>query len=58
MSMMKSQTLKFVDFTKTKKSRYLENDFFFLQTKNSLVTREGLPYGKNTFAAQKYFKYS
>ena len=31
--MMKSQTLKFVDFTKTKKSRYLENDFFFFKQK-------------------------
>ena len=34
--MMKSQILKFVDFTKTKKSRYLENELFFLQTKKFL----------------------
>ena len=33
MSMMKAQILKFVDFTKTQKSRYLENKTFFLQIK-------------------------
>ena len=31
--MMTSQILKFVDFTKTPKSRYLENKTFFLQIK-------------------------
>ena len=34
MSMMASQILKSVDFTKTQKSRYLENEtLFFLQIK-------------------------
>ena len=33
MSMMTSQILKFVDFTKTEKSRYPENGTFFLQVK-------------------------
>ena len=31
--MMMSQILKFVDFTKTQKSRYLKNQTFFLQIK-------------------------
>ena len=33
MSMMTSQILKSVDFTKTQKSTYFENKTFFLQTK-------------------------
>ena len=33
MSMMTSQILKFVDFTKTQKSRYLKNETFLLQIK-------------------------
>ena len=33
MSMMTSQILNFFDFTKTHKSRYLENKTFFLQIK-------------------------
>ena len=33
MPMMTSQILKSVDFTKTQKSRYLENETFFLQIK-------------------------
>ena len=38
MPMMKSQILKFVDFTKTHKSRYLENEaLFFLQKKKKNV---------------------
>ena len=32
--MMTSHILKSVDFTKTQKSRYLENKTFFLQVKN------------------------
>ena len=31
--MMTSQILQFVDFTKTQKSKYLENKTFFLQIK-------------------------
>ena len=46
MSMVMSQILKFVDFTKTRKSRYLENETFSFQTKNSLITHQGLLYGK------------
>ena len=37
MHMMTSQILKFVDFTKTQKSRYLENETF-LEIKKSLIT--------------------
>ena len=44
MSMMMSQILKFVDFSKTQKSRYLENETFFLAVKNSLITHQGLLY--------------
>ena len=33
MSMMMSQILKFMDFTKTQRSSYLENETFFLQKK-------------------------
>ena len=43
--MMTPQILKFVDFTKTQKSRYLENETFFLQIK-TLITHQGLLYGK------------
>ena len=57
MSMMMSQILKFVDFTKTQKSKYLENKtIFFLQIKNSLITYQGLLYGKKTFAVELTFK--
>ena len=35
MSMMTSQILKFVDFIKTQKSRYSENETFFLQIKKN-----------------------
>ena len=47
MYMMTSEILKSADFTKTQKSKYLENTTFFLQTKNSLITQQGLLYGKN-----------
>ena len=33
MSMMTTQILQFVDFAKTQKSKYLENETFFLQIK-------------------------
>ena len=33
MSMIMSQILKFVDFSRTQKSRYLENETFFLAVK-------------------------
>ena len=49
MSMMTPQLLIFADFTKTQKSRYLENETFFLQKKKSLITYQGLLYGKKYF---------
>ena len=45
--MMTSQTLKSAGFTKTEKSRYLENEtLFFLQIKNSLIRHQALLYDK------------
>ena len=41
MSMMTSQSLKFVDFTKTEKSRYQQKQIFF-QVKSSLITHQGV----------------
>ena len=47
MPMTKSKILNSVDFTKTQKSRYLKNETIFsLQIKNSLITHQGLLYGK------------
>ena len=46
MSVMTLQILKSVDFTKTQKSGYLENEtLFFLQIKKSLTAHQGLLYG-------------
>ena len=51
--MMTLQILKFADFTKTEKSRYLKNKtLFFLQIKNPLITHEGLLYGKKYFCSR------
>ena len=44
--MMTAQILKSVDFTKTQKSRYLENETFFLQMKNLII--QGYFMAKNT----------
>ena len=45
--MMTSLILKSADFTETQKSRYLENETFFLQKKkNSFITDQGLLYDK------------
>ena len=45
--MMTSQILKSVDFTKTKQSRYLENEtLFFIQVKKFLITHQRLLYDK------------
>ena len=45
MPMMTSQIFRFVNFTKT--FRYLEKEaLFFLQIKNSLITYQGILYGK------------
>ena len=54
------QILKFVDFTKKKKSRYLENEkSFFLQIKKIINctsnAHQGLPYGKNVFVVEVIF---
>ena len=45
MSMVTSQILKSVDFTKIEKSRYLEGKTFFLHMK-ILITHQELPRGK------------
>ena len=51
-----SHILKFVDFTKIQKSRYLENEtLFFLQIKKSLITHQWVLYGKNAFVAEVTF---
>ena len=42
MPMMISQILKSVDFTKTQKSRYLENKTFFLQIKKIIYQKTTL----------------
>ena len=56
MFMMTSQILKSVDFTKTQKSRYLDNEtLFFLQIKNPLIAHQGLLYGRNSFVAEVTF---
>ena len=46
------QTLKSVDFTKTQKSRYLDDEtLFFLQIKKNLITHQELLYGKKHFCS-------
>ena len=50
MPMMTSEILKYVNFTKTQKSRYLDKKtLFFLQIKKSLITYQG------PFSAKKQF---
>ena len=57
MPMITSQILKSADFIKTQKSRYHENKtLFFLQIKNSLITHQGLFYGKNSFVVEVSLK--
>ena len=58
MAMMMSQILKSVDFTKTQKSRYLENKtLFFLQIKkNHLLHVKGYFIAKNSFVVEVAFK--
>ena len=57
-SMMTSQILKFVDFSKTQKFRYLENEtIFFLQIKKFInYTLRAALWQKNTFAVELTFK--
>ena len=59
MPLMMSQILKFIDFTKTEKSRYLENKTSFLQIKKfsdytSMVTLSQ----KNSFVAEVTFSHA
>ena len=55
MPLMTSQILKYVDFTRTQKSRYLENEtLFFLQIQNLLI--KGYFTGKNSFVVEVTFK--
>ena len=57
MSLMTSQILKSVDFTKTQKSRYLEDETFFLQIKKfiNFTSRATYFIAKNSFVAEKTF---
>ena len=54
MPVMTSQILKFVDFTKTEKSRYLENITFFSSNKK-LNTHQGYFLAKNSFVVEVAF---
>ena len=58
MSIMTSQILKFVYFTKTQKCRYLENEtLFFLQIKKIYELHiEGYFVAENNFVADVTFK--
>ena len=68
MFMMASRVLRFVDFSKTQKSKYLKKEtFFFLQIKKFInyTPREKYFMAKNTFVAEvtfntmnKYFAYN
>ena len=53
MPMMTSQILKSVDFAKTQKSGYLQNETLFLLQikKKSLITHKELLYGKILFSS-------
>ena len=59
--MLTPQILKSVNFTKTQKSRYLENKIFFSSKKKkekeqkSLIAHQGLLYGKKSFVAEVTF---
>ena len=56
MSMMTSQSFKFVDSTK-KKTIDLENGtLFFLQIKSSLILHEGFNMAKISFLAEAIYK--
>ena len=50
MSLLTSQILKFVDLTKTKESRYLENDTFFFSNKKINYTSRATLW-QNSFVA-------
>ena len=51
--MVTLQILKFVDFTKTEKSRYLKNETFFLQMKRFINYKSRATlWQKNTFVGE------
>ena len=55
---MMSQILKFVDFTKTQKSRYLNyKTLLFLTKKNHSLQIKGYYMAKNTFVAEVTVKF-
>ena len=57
--MMTSEILKFMNFTKTQKARYLENEtLFFLQIKKIInyISRATLLQKKNSFVSEVTFK--
>ena len=56
MPMTTSLILRSVDFTKTPKSKNLENETFFLQI-IKLITQQRVLYGKNSFVAEVTFNY-
>ena len=60
MPMMTSQILKSVDFRKTQKSRYLENEsLFFLQIRKFIYyTSRATLWKKNSFVAEVTFKFN
>ena len=55
-SMMTSQNLKFVDFPKTQKSRYLENEALFLLQIRKLINYTSRAMAKNSFVVEVAFK--
>ena len=57
MLMMTSHILKSVDFTKTQKSRYLENETFLFQIKKFInCALRATSWQKNCFVAEVTFK--
>ena len=57
--MMTSQILQFMDFIKTQKSEYLQNEIFFLQIeKNHYLHIKDYVMAKNTFVAEVTFNWT
>ena len=52
MLMMTSQILKSADYTKTQRSRYLENETFLLQIKKKKINIKGCFVAKNSLVAE------
>ena len=58
MPMMISHVLKYVDFLKTQKSRYLKTKHFFLQIEKSInYTSRATLLQKNSFVVEVTFKF-